>query len=350
MQKDLVKGVVYSQFNEKTGPEAVAWDPNDVEIEVRDLVSMKSINMLAGEGGLVPESLAILPFPSKKLKGLIKALEIKDKTRRGGAIDSSLTLLFDEADDIIFYKYIDNFDKIFNQSVTTIKALYETDPSSPKIKDELLSFHQNVLDTLNDLCAAEFACNEQEAFPTTEAEVKADSMTYLFKIVVCGDPSVGKTSTVLRFTDKAFRRTYIPTVGVNISEKQVNYDKENINIEFVIWDIAGQAKFQMMRKHFYSGSDGILLLFDLTRPETFHDIKRWYSDIRTNLGTELHGLILANKNDLLDQRQVSKDQITKVAEELSLEAVETSALTGENVDAAFAKLGKLLIQQKSGTS
>ena len=88
--------MVYSQFNQKTGPEAVAWDPDDIEIEIRDLVSMKSINMLAGEGGAVPESLAIIPFPSKKIKALIKALELKDSTMRGGAIDSSLALLFDD--------------------------------------------------------------------------------------------------------------------------------------------------------------------------------------------------------------------------------------------------------------
>ena len=91
--------MVFSQFNQKTGPEAVAWEPADIGFKIRDLVSMKSINMLAGEGGLVPESLAILPFPSKNLKGLIKALEIIDRTKRGGAIDSSLTVLFDEADE-----------------------------------------------------------------------------------------------------------------------------------------------------------------------------------------------------------------------------------------------------------
>ncbi len=342
--------MVYSQFNEKSGPEAIAWEPSDLPIEVRDLVSMKSINMLAGEGGLVPDSLAILPFPSKKLKGLIRALEIKDSTRRGGVMDSSLTVLFDEADDIIFYKYIDNFDKIFKESVTIIKSLYKENPSNPQINEELLKFHQNVLHTLNDLCAAEFACDEQEAFPTTE-EVKEDELvTYRFKIVVCGDPSVGKTSTVLRFTDRAFRRTYIPTVGVNISEKRVEYKEDKILIEFVIWDIAGQAKFQIMRRHFYSGADGQLLLFDLTRSNTFDNIPKWYQDIKSNLKTELHGLILGNKNDLVDQRQVGTDAISKTAEKLGLEAVETSALTGENVDTAFAKLGKILIKMKTEAS
>ncbi|TFG05535.1 MAG: GTP-binding protein [Promethearchaeota archaeon] len=342
----MVKGVIYSQFNEKAGPEAIAWDPSNLHAEIRNLVSMKSINLLAGEGGIVPKSLAILPFPSQKLKGLIRALEIKDKTKRGGAIDSSLTLLFDESDDIIFYKYIDNFEKIFTEAATTIKKLYELDPTTPQINEELKKFHGVILETLNDLCSAEFACEEQEAFPSTDETEKKDLTTYRFKIAVVGDPGVGKTSTILRFTDKAFRRTYIPTVGVNISEKEIVIKDENIIIQFVLWDIAGQAKFQIMRRHFYSGADGQLLIFDLTRPPTFNNVKEWYQDIKNNLNKTIYGLICGNKSDLVDERLVEPAEISTLASELGLEGIETSAMTGKNVDNAFYKLGKLLITEK----
>ena len=159
-----------------------------------------------------------------------------------------------------------------------------------------------------------------------------------------GDPRVGKTSTILRFTDQAFRGTYIPTMGVNLSEKQIQFEDDSI--EFILWDIAGQSKFQTTRKHFYRGAHGLLLVFDLTRPETFKSVGKWQLDIRRHLDMEIPGLIMANKNDLVDQRRVSIEEISKLADELGLEYFETSALTGENIDGAFYRLGDLILKKQ----
>jgi len=337
----MIKGIVFSQFNEKTGPEAVAWLP-EIPIEKRSIISMKSINVLSGEKGQVPESLSMIPLPSQNQKALIKTIEIKDKTHRGGVIDSSLTLLFDEAHDLIFYKYIDKFQGIFNESADRIKNLHEAKALHQKIEKELEVFREDIIEALIDLNSSEV--QEEEAFPTKKAEPLKDLRTFRFKIIVCGDPEVGKTSLVLRFTDSAFRRTYIPTLGVNISEKIIKYEK--YAAEFVIWDVAGQSKFQLMRKHFYGGANGLLLIFDLTRPNTFQSLVRWYADIKATLGVELEGLIVGNKNDLTEERKIGRDKITELSNELGLEALETSALTGENVDEAFRKLGELLINLK----
>ena len=78
-----------------------------------------------------------------------------------------------------------------------------------------------------------------------------------------GEPGVGKTSVILRFTDRAFKRTYLPTMGVNISEKIISH--ENDIVEYILWDVAGQAKFQLMRKHFYEGADAQILVFKLLK-------------------------------------------------------------------------------------
>ena len=110
--------------------------------------------------------------------------------------------------------------------------------------------------------------------------------------------------------------------------------------EFVLWDIAGQQKFNIMRKHFYKGANGQILVFDLTRPETLESIPKWYEDIKNNLGEEIQGIIVGNKNDLVEQRQVMQEKVRKIAEKLNLEYIETSALTGVNVDEAFLKLGE----------
>ncbi len=284
----------------------------------------------------------MIPFPSQNQKALIKTIEIQDKTHRGGIIDSSLTLLFDEAHDLIFYKYIDKFRHIFDTTTEKIKNLYENKAPMKEIEKQLEVFRDLILEALVDLNSSEI--QEDEAFPTKKVDSKKELKTFRFKIIVCGDPEVGKTSIVLRFTDRAFRRTYIPTLGVNLSEKLIRYEK--YAAEFVIWDLAGQSKFQLMRKHFYSGAHGQLLLFDLTRPATFQSLARWHEDIRSTLNVGLEGLIIGNKADLTGQRDVGRKEISKLSKKLGLEAIETSALTGENVDDAFYRLGELLIKQK----
>jgi len=341
IKSDLVKGIVYSQFHTKLGPVAVAWIPHNLSIEMRDLVSLKSINILTGEKGSVPETVAIIPFPSFNLKGMVKCIEIKDEKYRGGAKDSAITILFDEINDLIYYKYMDNFKKIFNELTARILELEENGASKQTIEEELEKFYGILIDTLNDLCAAELSCTEGEEFPIDIGKPKQALREYRYKIIVVGDSAVGKTSLILRFTDRAFRRTYLPTLGVNISEKQITIN--GAVIQFIIWDIAGQAKFKKMRKHFYAGADGQLLVFDLTRKETFKNIVKWFEDIRSFHG-DLIGLILGNKNDLIDLREVEDAEGLKLANELQLEYIETSALTGENVDKVFNKLGELLMK------
>jgi small GTP-binding protein len=338
IQKDLIKGIIYSHFELKLGPTAVAWIPEELPITLRDLISLKAINVMGGERGSVPEALAILPFPSLNLKGLIKCIEIKDKSYRGGAKDSSLTVLFDEVDDIILYKYITNFQVIFNRVAAKITQLEAAAGATSQFLQLLNQFRDEISGLLNELCEAEFACIEEEEFP--EAEAQEIKEQYRFKIIVVGDPAVGKTSLVLRFTDRAFRRTYLPTIGVNISEKTTKV--KDYNIRFIIWDIAGQTKFQIMRKHFYGGADGLLIMFDLTRPTTLNSVVKWYEDVKSYLKKDLPGFILGNKNDLTDLLKISDKDVIDLARKLKVDYIKTSALSGENVDEAFIKLGELL--------
>jgi len=345
MEESLIKGLVYSQFNEKLGPAAVAWIPRDKSIDMNEVVSMKSINILAGEDGKIPTALSIIPFSSLHLKGLVKSLEIKDPKRRGGLIDSSITLLFSEVNDLIFYKYISNFEELFTESAAEIIKLEEAKADRELVEAALDKLYKRSIEILKDLQEVEVTTQEPEAFPK-EAEEEKEPFAFRFKVIVCGDPEVGKTSTVLRFTNKAFRRTYIPTVGVNISEKIVLLKDQNAKIEYVIWDLAGQSKFQVMRKHFYKGADGMLLIFDLTRPPTFKSIASWYQDIKTSLKIDLFGFIIGNKADLVDQRKVNSNEIAALARELNLDYIEASALSGANVDNAFHKLAESIIAQR----
>ena len=186
--------------------------------------------------------------------------------------------------------------------------------------------------------------DSSEAFP--EEEKKADDEDrYSFKVVVCGDPACGKTSTILRFTDRAFRRTYLPTMGVNITGKDVRLEGSKAHL--VLWDLAGQVKFQYMRRQFYTGARGILFIFDLTRAKTFASIPNWFDDIKSNMRQkeEPIAILCGNKLDLEDQRQVSTEEAKKLANLLKLEYFETSALTGENIDEVFNLIAKTLIKE-----
>jgi small GTP-binding protein len=125
----------------------------------------------------------------------------------------------------------------------------------------------------------------------------------------------------------------------------VYLEPKNAIIEFIIWDIAGRGAFQKMRKHFYQGADGVLLIFDLTRAQTFKNLTKWFQDLKSLLKYDLFGFILGNKSDLAEQRIVNSEEIEILAKEINLEYIETSALSGENIDNVFYRLADLLITQ-----
>ncbi len=308
------------------------------------MVSLKSINLLSSEDrGVVPKSLAIIPFPSINLKGLIKSFTIQDVKRRGGQINCALTLLFREQYDPIFYKHIDHFEDAFDSGTQTLISL--NDGNDSLIVDELNKFKNRATSILKELQNAEIPEETMVSFPIAEEDPKRRKI-YRFKVIICGDPEVGKTSTVLRFTDRAFRRIYLQTIGVNISEKDI-ICKNNNKIIYAIWDIAGQSKYRLVRKHFYQGADAKVLVFDLTRPETFNNIVHWFNDIRGQLKEDLAGMIIGNKCDLENKRGVTAEQISALSRDLGLDYFETSALTGENVDEAFYRLAELIIQRRN---
>ncbi|MDD1779151.1 MAG: GTP-binding protein [Candidatus Helarchaeota archaeon] len=342
---EIIKGIVFSQFNEKFGPTAIVWIPATLSNQVKDLVSMKSISIMAGEGGQVPKGLTIVPFPSINLKGLIKSFEVRKDECRGGYVDCAITLLFNEVNDLIFYKYISNFEAVFEEFTIAIAQLEQKAADEGQFEAELEKLLNKTNEILNDLQAVEITSPEAETFPR-EKEEALEGKGFRFKVIICGEPEVGKTSLVLRFTNKAFRRTYIPTIGVNISEKRAYLKSKRATIEFVLWDIAGRSTFQKMRKHFYQGADGVLLVFDLTRPATFQNIPRWYQDIKATLKTDMFGYLLGNKADLVDQKKVDAEEIGTLTKDLNLEYIETSALSGANVDNAFHQLAELLITQR----
>jgi small GTP-binding protein len=163
---------------------------------------------------------------------------------------------------------------------------------------------------------------------------------FVFKIMVIGDPSVGKTSLIKRYVENAFSEEYITTLGVDFLKKDIIIDKTTVSL--VIWDVAGQSKFATFKKIYYAGARFIIVVFDLTNKRTYQNIEFWLRDSQIILGDDINFAIFGNKADLVDERQVSNYDSYKKFDTL-FDIVETSAKTGKNVQDIFTRIGKYLL-------
>ena len=340
MEAKLIKGILYTELDDELGPNPFVW-LGDVPQSSRIHISVKAITVLSGEQGLIPESLVILPFPSLNLKGLIKYLKWNDETRRGGIGQGAITLLFKESDDVIFYKYLNYFETPFKEVAEKIVHLQKLKAQRENYIDIFNELFLTIDQILTEFKNNEIAEENAKAFPDQKIK-EANLINYKFKIIICGDPSVGKSSLILRYTNNAFRRHYIPTLGVHVSDKI--FQIEESYIQLVLWDIAGQAKFETMRQQFYLGSDGIFLIFDLSKPNSLESVSNWYYDIQNQLSDRpaLTGYILGNKKDIGQSFENTSEKASDLASYLNFGYIETSALTGENVDYAFYTIAQLL--------
>jgi Ras-related protein Rab-1A len=160
----------------------------------------------------------------------------------------------------------------------------------------------------------------------------SSGLKFQIKMVLLGEVNVGKTSIVLQFTHHTYNQDYRPTIGLNLINHEFSYLGNNVGLQ--IWDIAAHKYFRRVRQAYYGGANFGFLVFDLTDKNSFEKVKDWREEVLTfapNIGLFLVG----NKADLTDKRQVSFDEGLELAKNLNCMYIETSALTGENIQDAF---------------
>lgn len=168
----------------------------------------------------------------------------------------------------------------------------------------------------------------------------------IIKLVVLGDSAVGKTSLINQYINKSFEENYLPTLGLNITIIDMNLDDIEGNIRLILSDIAAQEKYECFTEAFFRGCSGAILVYDITRKETYTNIKKkWFRDFLKYGNEDGYILLIGNKSDLLDLRDVDEGEAKKLASEIkAFDFIETSAKSGENVEKAFEKIVNSLIK------
>jgi small GTP-binding protein len=167
--------------------------------------------------------------------------------------------------------------------------------------------------------------------------------SFSFKFLIVGEPGVGKTSLLLRFTDNTFSEQTTTNIGEESKTKEVDIDGHHVTMN--IYDTAGQEKFRKITFGLYRNADGIALVYDISKEATFQCLDRWLTDVQ-QYKNEASKIVVGNKMDLESERKVPKANGEKWATSKNLEFIETSAKTGDTVTDMFTLLARQCLQKK----
>ena len=171
----------------------------------------------------------------------------------------------------------------------------------------------------------------------------SDESNYVFKVLLLGDSTVGKTCFLMRFTENTFQEIHMSTIGLDYRFKKMPLD-DTKEATVQIWDTAGQDRFRAITKNYYKGAHGIILIYDVTNQKSFDNVKNWVSQIRENASEKAIIYIVGNKIDDSQHRVVSKEQGEGISNEFQLKFFEASAKEDINIAPTFQALVKDIYQ------
>ena len=167
-----------------------------------------------------------------------------------------------------------------------------------------------------------------------------ENYDYTFKYILVGDYAVGKSNILLRFSNNEFNTNYFSTIGVEFSIKKLKVNNKNIRIQ--VWDTAGQERFLGITKTYFKNCTCIIVVYDITRKLTFDNLNIWINEIKNICSKSVYIILLGNKCDLENQREVSYKEGEKYAEENNFKFYETSAKDNINIIEVFEESSKII--------
>ena len=160
----------------------------------------------------------------------------------------------------------------------------------------------------------------------------------ILKIIILGSSEVGKTSILNRYFNNEFTPNLLSTIGIDFKTKYFKFDDEKVKFNFI--DTAGQEKFRAISVNYLKGTNGVILVYDITKKDTFDLIQGWIDDINENNKENIGKVLLGNKLDLEEERDVLKDDAQELANKLGCKLFEASAKTGENINEALDEIAR----------
>jgi len=176
----------------------------------------------------------------------------------------------------------------------------------------------------------------------------SETYDYLFKFIIIGDAATGKSCLLHRFIEDKFKKDSTHTIGVEFGSKVVEVGGKNVKLQ--IWDTAGQERFRSVTRSYYRGAAGALLVYDITSRESYNHISSWLADARSLANPDIVIILVGNKTDLEEDREVTYLEASRFAQENDLNFLETSAFSGVGVAEVFLKCGRSILSKiDSGT-
>ena len=170
------------------------------------------------------------------------------------------------------------------------------------------------------------------------------SFDFIYKIILIGDSSVGKSCITYRATKDSFINNYTPTVGFEFFNLYLKIKEKNIKLQ--IWDTCGQEKFRSLISNFYRNSSLAMIVYSIIDKESYNNIDLWLNEIKTQTSPDIKIFLIGNKTDLVNSRVIRTEKAKKFADERSLNYfIETSAKNGDNIMNAFVYAANLLLEE-----
>ena len=185
---------------------------------------------------------------------------------------------------------------------------------------------------------------ENEVEEKKEEIVNKEEEILTIKVVLLGETAVGKSSLIARFVNDTFSQNFVPTMAGCYSSKIQEYVEDKKKLKFEIWDTAGQERYRSITKIFYKDASVAILVYDITRKDTFQEIKNyWYKEVRDNSNENIVIAIAGNKIDCYEYEEVNKNEVQEFSDQIGAIYKGTSAKSGNGVEDLFHKIGLKII-------